>query len=229
MARGRVPTGCGQGKRGAQLSADTGLSAGYRVVSSFALEEKARQLSETKVWPTGKSLRVWTQQTSKASGAVGQRGAADAKPGAAEAKFAYVSGHHRGCALHALFLFHHCAGQAPREWLVRMGQQVPAHVESGVTAEAAAIQGMAATAQAQHGTSMTYLDLVRVVGAGGACRGLSAEQVRNKLKQEIPAFVDQMAPEGWLRLGWVATRVCSRARWTACAILLTSGVASRSR
>ena len=45
-------------------------------------------------------------------------------------KLAYVSGHHRGCALHALFLFHHCAGQAPPEWLVRMGQQVPAHVES---------------------------------------------------------------------------------------------------
>ena len=66
----------------AQLSADTGLSAGYRMVSSFALVEKVRQLCETKRWPTGKSLRVWTQQTSKASGAVGQRGAADAKPGA---------------------------------------------------------------------------------------------------------------------------------------------------
>ena len=208
---GACPLVAGRGNV-AQLSADTGLSAGYRMVSSFALVEKARQLCETKRWPTGKSLRVWTQQTSKASGAVGQRGAADAKPGAAEAKFAYVSGHHRGCALHALFLFHHCAGQAPPEWLVRMGQQVPAHVESGMTAEAAAIQGMAATAQAQHGTTpTTYLDLVRVVGAGGACRGLSAEQVRNKLKQEIPAFVERMAPEGWMRLGWVATRVCSRA------------------
>ena len=259
----------------AQLSADTGLSAGYRMVSSFALVEKVRQLCETKRWPTGKSLRVWSQQTSKASGAVGQRGAADAKPGAigeeasddaktsdasAEdacpaasggltsevpppplaipppddpcepppppsppmapmgTKLAYVSGHHRGCALHALFLFHHCAGRAPPEWLVRMGQHVPARVESGMTAEAAAIQGMAATAQAQHGTTgMTYLDIVRVLGASGACRGLSAEQVRNKLKQEIPAFVDQMAPEGWLRLGWVATRVCTGALDRVCA------------
>ena len=127
-------------------------------------------------------------------------------------KLAYVSGHHRGCALHALFLFHYYAGQAPPEWLVRMGQRVPAHVESGMTAEAAAIQGLAATAQAQHGTTpQTYLDLVRVVGAEGACRSLSAERLRDKLRQEIPAFVDKMAPEGWMRLGWVVTRVCSGA------------------
>ena len=32
-----------------QLSANTGLSAGYRAVNSFALVEKARQLSATKV------------------------------------------------------------------------------------------------------------------------------------------------------------------------------------
>ena len=56
----------------AQLSANTGLSAGYRAVNSYALEEKARQLSETKEWPTGNPLRLWRQQ----------RGAADAKPGA---------------------------------------------------------------------------------------------------------------------------------------------------
>ena len=261
---GACPTVDG-GVNVAQLSANTGLSAGYRAVTSFALIEKARQLSATKVWPSGKSLRVWSQQTSPASGAVGQGGAADAKPGAIgkeasddaktgdasaedappavsvgpaslvpsppsgmpplgacepppppsplmapmRTKLAYVSGHHRGCALHALFLFHHCAGQAPPEWLVRMGQHVPVHVESGMTAEAAAIQGMAATAQEQHGTTpATYLDLVRVVSAGGACRGLSAEQVRNKLTQEIPAFVERMASEGWMRLGWVATRVC---------------------
>ena len=127
-------------------------------------------------------------------------------------RLAYVSGHHRGCALHALFLFHHCTGRAPPEWLVRMGQHVPAHVESGMTAEAAAIKGLAATAQAQHGTTpTTYLDIVRVVGAGGACRSLSAEQVQAKLREEVPAFVERMAPEGWMRLGWVATRVCSAA------------------
>ena len=248
----------------AQLSANTGLEAGYRAVSAFALVEKARQLSATRAWPAGKILRVWRSQCQ----AVGLRGAADAKPGAigkeasddaktgdasAEdalpaasmeptslvpppplampppgtcepppppsptmapmgTRLAYVSGHHRGCALHALFLFHHCTGRAPPEWLVRMGQHVPAHVESGMTAEAAAIKGMAATAQAQHGTTpTTYLDIVRVVGAGGACRSLSAEQVQAKLREEVPAFVERMAPEGWMRLGWVATRVCSAA------------------
>ena len=65
-----------------QLSANTGLSAGYRGVNSFALLEKARQLIASKMWPIGNSLRVWSQQTSEASGAVGQGGAADAKPGA---------------------------------------------------------------------------------------------------------------------------------------------------
>ena len=38
-----------------------------------------------------------------------------------ETKLAYVSGHHRGCALHALFFFHRCTGQAPPEWLVLWG------------------------------------------------------------------------------------------------------------
>ena len=116
-----------------------------------------------------------------------------------ETKLAYVSGHHRGCALHALFFFHRCTGQALPEWLVRMGQHVPAQVESGMNAEAAAIQGIAATAKAQHGTTgMTYLDIVRVLGASGACRGLTAEQIRNKLGQMIPAFVDGWPPKDCL-------------------------------
>ena len=62
----------------AQLSANTGLEAGYRAVSAFALVEKARQLSATRAWPAGKILRVWRSQCQ----AVGLGGAADAKPGA---------------------------------------------------------------------------------------------------------------------------------------------------
>ena len=227
----------------AQLSANTGLLAGYRAVNSYALEEKARQLSQTKEWPTDNPLRLWREQRDASEqdacpAASGEATSEDVPPpplvlppldadeppappsrpmAPMETKLAYVSGHHRGCALHALFFFHRCTGQAPPEWLVRMGQHVPAQVESGMNAEAAAIQGIAATAKAQHGTTgMTYLDIVRVLGASGACRGLSAEQMRNKLTQEIPAFVEKMAPEGWVRFGIVASRVCSGAMDRLC-------------
>ncbi len=106
-----------------ESSTDTSCSVGYRTMSKCALVEKVRQFAATRAWPQpGQAQAQITLWQSDAE--------AESDGDQQQRRTLYLSGHHRGCALHALLRFHYSAGRDLPTWLAKLAAEVPASMSS---------------------------------------------------------------------------------------------------
>ena len=188
-----------------QLSASCDAAAGWRGVFQADLVEKARVLGSTRAWTTAPEDRFQIFPPSQI-GCEGQ-------------PYWYVHGHQRGCALHAMLAFYFAYGQDRGLelpcWLANMAVGIPADIADGFTTRLeVATRGMARTLKMQYGTTkVSWVDVIITLrqlcsGAGALtpCNGTPpADQLREALKERVPAYYDQIAD--WARIRIVLERV----------------------
>ena len=147
-----------------QMSASRAAVAGWRAVLQKDLEDKVRMLSASRAWSDAKEDRLILFLPRQ----IGAQG---------NLHF-YLTGHHRGCALHAMLAFYfYCGSERGIEvpdWLCEMAMAIPADIADNVTTRMEVVSmGMARTLKMQHGTTKVFwIDIIvslrQLEGSAGA-------------------------------------------------------------
>ena len=185
-----------------QLSASRAAAAGWRAVLQKDLEDNVRMLPASGEWSNATEDRL----VLFLPGQIGAKG---------DLHF-YVTGHHRGCALHAMLAFYfYCGNERGIEvpcWLCEMAMAIPADISNGVTTRLeVATQGLGRTLKMQHGTTKVFwIDIIVSLrqleeSAGASPPSETAEKCEGALKKHVPAYYDKEA--GWHRIKTVYERV----------------------
>ncbi len=118
------------------FSSNPSTAVGYRHVATCPLLEKVRQFVLGKAWPHPDQARIVLCPVSDESE---QR--------------RYVSGHHRGCAVHAMLRFHWETGSPVPAWLQELAASTPITTSEPMSVEDACLRGLTMTLHAQYGAS----------------------------------------------------------------------------
>ena len=192
-----------------QMSASRAAVAGWRAVLQKDLEDKVRMLSASRAWSDAKEDRL-VLFLPRQIGAQGNL-------------HFYLTGHHRGCALHAMLAFYfYCGNERGIEvpcWLCEMAMAIPADISNDVTTRMeVATQGLGRTLKMQHGTTKVFwIDIIVSLrqleenagasspGEIASSPGNTAEKFEEALKKQVPAYYDKVAD--WHRIKTVYERV----------------------
>ena len=176
-----------------QLSGSRAAAAGWRAVLQKDLEDKVRMRSVSGEWSNATEDRL----VLFLPGQIGAKG---------ELHF-YLTGHHRGCALHAMLAFYFYCGSERGidvpDWLCEVAMAIPADIRNDVTTRLeVATQGIGRTLKMQYGTSKVYwIDIIVSLrqleenagasspGQIASSPGETAEKFEEALKKQVPSLL----------------------------------------